>query len=170
MDEFNEQVLFEQANVKVTTQRLVIADEASYWLANFVSAAVHRRGPRAFAWMLGVTMLGFLVLLGGGAYLVLGTPGMSAETPSVWLSPTGTLEGDIMLLALLGGNVGLIGTVLTAAVDLVWRRYVVRVNTISNESKDLFESRDRALVQTIVGAMNNAAARRRLANSFGPWA
>jgi hypothetical protein len=160
MADYEESVLFEQSNVKVTTRRFIILDQGSYRLSEFLSAEVGHHTPRAADWMGYVIAAGVLMAGLYGMILLLGIPSAPAPEdfdPATQVLPKGPPEFTWLLL--LGGvGIAAIGTVLMAVLNGIWGKSIVRVETISDESKILFESRNRKLVEGIVKAINKAVA------------
>lgn len=159
MYDFEEPVLFERPKVKVTNRHLVIVNQVSYPLSDFVSAEAGHKAPRVADWMWFVILVGILVAVFDGVAVLLRIPSTGEEfDPRTQVLTALPVEYGWQFL--LGGfGFAAIGAVIMAVVNLIGGRCIVRVETTSNESKIIYESRNRKEVEGIANAINAAIAR-----------
>ncbi len=154
MADFDEHVLFEQADVTVTTERLILRGQASYSITDFVSAEAGHYEPRAVEWV-GMVGGGALVLAVFDAVMVI-TQIPTGEMPGPLepIPPEIGWRGAALLAAF-----GIIGMMLYYILRYIWIRHIVRVETTSCESRIIFRSRDGTLVKHTARAISKAIAR-----------
>ncbi len=160
MYDFEEPVLFERQNVKVTSQHLVIVNQVSYALSDFISAEAGHKTPRVADWMWFIILGGILVAVFDGIAVLLRIPstGEEFDPRTQVLTPLPVEYGWQFLLV--GFGFAAIGAVAMAVMNLIGGRCIVRVETTSNESKIIYESRNREDVEGIVNAINTAIAQK----------
>ncbi len=162
MTEFGETVLFQDEKVEVTTLRFIIKNRETWRLSDFVSAEAGHHTPRVADWM------GFLMAAGAGMALwsgisaLLGIPSFPDADefdPATSVLPQGPPEYSWSFV-LAGIGLAVAGGVLALAANAIWGKSIVRVETRSDESKIIYESRNRERSQMIVRAINVAIRRK----------
>ncbi len=163
MDDFGETVLFERSGAKVTTRTFTTPAGVRYDLSKFRSAEKSRRTPALVNWTLAIAAIGLAMPVMSLCFFlqaVIGMPsGPDAEdmpvSPALYwpVGPTPHWDWGIVLVGL---GVAAAGLGLWAVLRLVFGRVTVGVETKYDEWQVIFASRDAALVDLIVKAINCA--------------
>jgi hypothetical protein len=138
----NEQVILEEGQVRITNLRAILGPK-TYAMSNITSVTMAKSQPG--------TCLPFALLLGGAALLALFL--LSAYSA---LSSPRTTDAPSWILLVVGA--------ISLAIGIIVHRgakpdYIVKIGSASGESNAL-SSRDRASIERIVGAMNQAIVMR----------
>ncbi len=166
MDYFGETVLFERSGARVTTRFFTTPGGVRYELSKFRSAGKSRSTPTLVDWTLAIPAIGLALPLMSMCFFLQWAIGMpsapDAEDAPVgpalyW--PVGPAPHWDWSIVLVGIGVAAAGTGLWAILRLIFGRATVGVETKHDEWQIIFASRDAALVDLIVKAINCAIAR-----------
>ncbi len=163
MDDFGETVLFERSGAKVTTRTFTTPAGVRYDLSKFRSAEKSRRTPALVNWTLALVAIGLAIPVMSLCFFLQAAIGMPSApdaedapvSPALYW-PTGPAPHWDWGILLVGLGIAAVGAGLWAALRLIFGRITVGVETKSDEWQVLFASRDAALVDMVVKAINCA--------------
>jgi hypothetical protein len=137
-----ERIILEERDIRVTNLRAIVGNK-TYAMSNVTSVSLNKKDPSSCLsvtfLLIGVGLLGLFLLS------LIQLLSSAIAVPRSVATPT-------LVLLLLGGGFLAIGILMRRTAKTT---YVVRIGSASGES-DALSSVDRALIERIVGAMNQA--------------